>query len=68
MKSGLGLVRDRMFELNYRYFSKAIGNDNELIVDLFRSFREQFTCRAGSEVEKTLIYDYVKIYNDTLNL
>jgi hypothetical protein len=59
-KSGLDLVKDRMVELNARYFTKALAGGNDLIVDLFRSFKDSFSSRTGTP--PTLLCESMNLY------
>ena len=62
--SGLGLVEERMKELNTRYFIKALVSENELILDLFKSFRNSFSCREGCKT--TIISEEVNLLEQYL--
>jgi len=62
--SGLPLVRDRMYELNRRYFEAARTVPNELIVDLmtsFKNFKMSFKAKTKTlkGIDKTVLCDFV---------
>lgn len=59
--AGLDLVQDRMNELNSRYYSKAIQNNNVLIKGLMGDYcRDR---RAPSQVKKTLLCGHVGLFS-----
>ena len=69
--SGLPLVRDRMYELNRRYFEAARTVPNELIVDLmtsFTNFKMSFKAKTKTMkgIDKTVLCTYRQLYTNAL--
>ena len=57
--TGLVPMRTRWFELNERFLAKALVNENELIVDLFGSFKRSFQSRSLDKI--TLLCEHLHL-------